>query len=551
MFVSLATIIKSFSRSERVVFWAALASLLLSIAALLWLGIYKNTILTPAPGGEYTEGIVGQPTSINPILASTEADRALVNLLFADLITLTERYTTSSLGRVWVVTLKEDLEWSDGKPITSSDVLFTITAIQNSDSGSPQTANWQGVTVERISEREVKFSLKSPYAYFLDNLKDLRIAPSHIFETIPVANLRLSNYNFEPVSSGPYTYSSFEKEKNGFISRYVLTANEAYAGSPALIKNFILKFFSTYNDAIFDFNHKGIDALGGLDTASVSDLKINHQLYQLPLPRYYAIFLNQSNHPALKDPVIRRALAVATDAEGIIEQVVAGYGAPAYGPLVPGIEGYTEALYSTEHFSLAEAAALLEKNKWLIGEGGIRTKTVGKVVQKLSFDLKVPNLPALVAVAEKLQADWEQIGIKLVVTTETPEQVHDSYIKSRSYQLLLFGNTLRGNSDMFSFWHSSQRSYPGLNLSLYSNKAVDAELERSRSLFDPVARMTSLAKIQKLIHDDRPAIFLFTPSYLYAAPRDLGGIATSTLTSTSQRFDTVNQWFLVTERIFK
>src|SRR6185295_6719831 len=110
---------------------------------------YSNTIVQPASGGEYSEGVIGQPVAINPILAGTgEVDRDLVKTLFSDLISLSQNYSTSSTGKIWTVKLKQDLRWSDGKPLTAGDVVFTLNMIQDPDSGSPLQTAWQGITAD-------------------------------------------------------------------------------------------------------------------------------------------------------------------------------------------------------------------------------------------------------------------------------------------------------------------------------------------------------------------------------------------------------------------
>src|SRR3989338_6999231 len=99
----------------------------------------------------------------------------------------------------WSITLKEKAFWSDGEPITTDDVIFTLDLIKDPESRSPLFNTWQGVEAERLSERQFRISLKTPYAFFSENLKNLRPIPGHAFENIPSANIRLSNYNLEPI----------------------------------------------------------------------------------------------------------------------------------------------------------------------------------------------------------------------------------------------------------------------------------------------------------------------------------------------------------------
>jgi len=546
---------RNFSKKERVVFFFATAIFFLTLVLMIANLIYKNTVIQPTTGGSYTEGVVGQPTTINPILAgANDADQDLIQLLFADLINLTESYTTSTEGSVWTITLKDDIFWSDGEPITTADVVFTIETIQNPEAKSPQQSNWQGIETTRLSNKEIQFNLKTPYAYFLDNLRSLRPVPSHIFSVIPPSNLRLSAFNLEPISSGPYQFVSYQKEKTGFITSYQLKVNPTYSGQNALIEKFNLKFFPNYNDAILAFNQKNIDGLGGIDASDLDKLKINHDTYQISIPRYYAIFFNPTVNPLLKETALRQALTLATNKQKILQDVLLEKGIVTNGPLPPYLPGYIPDVYKDDRSSLKEAAALLEANGWSIdpeSENTFRTKTIQKEEVALKFSLVVPDISFLVSSANIIQQDWRNIGIDLELITAPVEEIQTNYVRSRNYDMLMFGNILRSNADIYSFFHSSQRFQPGLNLSLYNNNKVDALLESLRQEFNPDNRLTDLEKIQQIIHDDYPAIFLFSPDYLYAAPQNLGGISQDFIISSSGRFSNINEWFLKTTRVFK
>src|SRR3989344_8216945 len=180
----------------------------LALGSLVFLVRYvyiKNTKVTPALGGTYVEGIVGQPRFINPIYGETnDVDRTLIDLVFSSLVTydnqgnivkdLAENYSISEDGKTYNFTLKDSVFWHDGKKLTADDIVFTIKTIQNSDYKSPLRANWIDVDVQKISEDSVRFNLKIPYNSFLENLT-VKIIPKHIFESISPENFSLSFYN--------------------------------------------------------------------------------------------------------------------------------------------------------------------------------------------------------------------------------------------------------------------------------------------------------------------------------------------------------------------
>ncbi|MEK7498801.1 MAG: ABC transporter substrate-binding protein, partial [Patescibacteria group bacterium] len=202
---------------------------LVSFVFLVSISFFIGT-LHPTRGGEFKEGLVGTSIlKLNPVLASNENEDALINLLYRGLFTidangaiipdLAQDYEIQNKGAVWIVTLKENIVWHDGTPITSDDVVFTVNLIHDLENKTPLQYSWQGVNVEKITERKIKFSIPNPYAFFLANLK-LKIIPKHIFDSIPKENLPLSPYNIKPIGSRSYKVNSVTTKRDGSIERY-------------------------------------------------------------------------------------------------------------------------------------------------------------------------------------------------------------------------------------------------------------------------------------------------------------------------------------------
>lgn len=548
----MGSIFQSFTKTERRIFLAAL--IIFSVASVFWFFsyYYSHTLEVPVANRQYTEGIIGQPIFINPVISGTnDADRDLSEILFSDLIDLSDRYTVSENGKTWSVFLKNGLKWDDGEPLTSDDVVFTLDAIQDPESRSPLAPAWQGVIVNRVSELEMEFTLRTPYAFFLDNLKGLKIIPKHIFEAIPTANLRLSNYNLEPVGSGSYKFVSFQKRKDGFITEYQFETNKHYALKPPFIKSLAVKFFPNADELIQAFNLKKIDGFGDLNPNHLGKLKLGRQTLEINLPRYYAVFFNANSHEALKSPVVRNALDAAVDKKKIIEMVFNNKALAVNQPLPPIIPGYLPEASASSTPDLEKINEALEKDQWRRNENGIREKKIGRNIIQLEFNLVVPQIPFLEETVNIIKEDWRAIGVKLNPVILSPQDVASEVIKTRNYQMLIFGNILKLNPDIFSFWHSSERFYPGLNLALYENKKADNLLEAIRKNLDAASQKEQLGQLQALISQDRPAIFLFSPTYLYIAPKKLRGFDEKSLATPSDRFENINQWYLKTARAFK
>lgn len=512
---------------------------------------YAATEEVPAQGGSFAEGIVGQPTFINPLITSgSDADAAAIELMFPALGDLADSYATSTDRKTVSVTLKKDLVWDDGKPLTADDVVFTVESAQDTLIRSPHAGAWQGVIAEKTNDDEIRFTLREPSAFFEETMRRLKIAPRHVFGAIPAANLRLSEYNLEPVGAGPWMFSAMKTERNGFVTELDLVRNPRYAGTKPHITDFALRFYPDTASAISAFNKKEIDGLGGLGADEATALPVEHRLASVSLPRYYAAFFNQNTNPALKDRSVRQALATAIDRGRITRDVFRGYAAAAVGPIPPQMEGYDAETYQHTDATPEEAKRLLDAAGWLVNpEDGIRYKIAGKDRMKLSFAVLVPDLPFLVRTMDIVKAHWRAIGAEMNVTPMPAEDMQKGPVKTRNYEIAVFGNVLKGGPDVAAFWHSSQKFYPGLNLSMYDNKAVDAILGNLQKADRP--DLLELKKLQEAIRDDAPAAFLVNPNYLYAIPANLRGFDAEGLTTPSDRLKDAEKWYVRTRRQFK
>ncbi len=538
------------TKNERQIFEGAL---MVFLVAFVLNGInlfYKTTTIRPIAGGIFNEGVVGQPTNLNPILSSNnEADRDLIEFLFLDAGSMLKEYRISNNGKTWDLEMKEGMKWSDGEKIDGDDLIFTLKAIQNPETRSPMFPAWDGVIAEKINDLEVKINLKTPYAFFLDNLKNLKLIPEHIFGKIPLSNIRLSDFNLEPISSGPFAFKEYTKRKDGFIKEYSFSENLNFNGQHPLIKEFNFVFFADIREAIEAFNKKEINGLGGLTPDQEQAIEISHELNELKLPRYYSLFLNPSTFTPFQDKEVRRAIDLAIDKSRIIKEVFLGKATEVDGPIMPGMEGYKPGQVV---FDVEQAKDILAKNSWKTGEEGILEKVSGGNVVQLKFEMVVPNIDFLKKTADIIKENLMAVGIFANIKLLEPQEVTSQVIKQRSYEGLLFGSVLKSNPDIISFWHSLERFYPGLNLSLYENKSLDETLESARKNLNKNSRIKEVKKIQEIIRNDKPSIFLYSPNYLYVTSNDLKGFRTKLMIGyPSKRLSDVSEWNLKTARVFK
>ena len=513
-------------------------------------------------GGSFSEGVIGQPRHINPLLSQTnDPDRDLASLIYSGLLKhnesgklvpdLAKSYEISSDELNYTVYLKKNILWHDGEPLTADDVIYTIQTAQNSDYGSPQRVNWQGVTIQKVDDTTIMFKLNNKYAQFLNNLT-LGILPKHIWGTVQPINFASTNYNLKPIGSGPYVFDKFQKDDLGQIQSYQLVANKDYYDGQPYINTIIIKFYNSENDMITAYNSNDIQNLSLISPQNLNKLKFKQRIdiTELKVPRYFAVFFNQSQNPILASKNVRLALNYATDKQAIIDTVVTGKGSVIYSPLIETVldVGQDVTKYT---FDLSQAKTILAADGWTSTDSdGFLLKGSGKNQARLTIHITTSTLPELVQIANILKDQWGKAGAEVIVDALTTPQLQQ-IIKDRGYQSLLFGEILDLDPDPFSFWDSSQTQKLGLNLALYSNKTVDSLLGDARQSLNPLDRAKKYDDFQKIVISDAPAVFLYSPLYLYPHATNIHNVNTTIIATPTDRFANIEKWYINTKRIWR
>lgn len=379
-------IFKVLSKKEKNIFGACLILIIFSFSFIAISIYFKNTKTVPAKGGEFIEGVIGYPRFINPVYAITsDVDRDLTEIIYSGLMKydkkgqivpdLAKEYKILEEGRIYEFSLKEDLLWPDGKPITAEDVIFTIKTIQNPSFKSPLRINWLGVKTEKISDLTVRFELKNSSAIFMENTT-LKILPQHIWQEITYQNFPLSVYNLKPVGSGPYKVKKISQDKNGNVNSLELVPNQNYSGSKPNISNIKFLFFENEEKLIKAFNSKKIKGFALLSATKYKDVKQNGiSIHKISLPRYFSVFFNSVKSKLLAEKNIRLALNYGTDKEKLISEILPGTAVVVDSPILPEIYNFKkpEKVYV---FNQDLANELLKEIGFEKKEDGFRSKDI-------------------------------------------------------------------------------------------------------------------------------------------------------------------------------
>lgn len=535
---------------------------LASSVVLFWKINDGYSLEIPDFGGSLNEGMIGVPRFINPLLAVSDTDRDLIQLLYSGLVdtdgkgnlipVLASRYETSKDDLSWTFFINRKAKWHDGRSITSDDVIFTIKRVRDSSLNSIKRASWEGIEVEKIDDYTVRFWLKIPYASFLENTT-LPILPKHIWEKISSEEMSLSNFNIEPVGSGPFEVKKIYRDSSGIISSYKLKANKNFVLGRPFIKYLNLFFFNSEEKLINAYRQGKIDETGFISSSNIKNiLKKGDVIKTLTLPRIFAVFFNSANNPIFEEKEVRLALNSAIDRQFIIGQVLNGYGSAIDSPIPPGSIGglRPEENNLSQEKKTDKARKILERKGWKLNKENIFEKKVRKQTIKLNFNVSTSNVPDLMKTAEILKNIWEQMGAKVNLNIFENSDLNQNVIRKRNYEILLFGEVVGRDPDPFAFWHSSQRNDPGLNIALYANSKVDDLLESARTETDLEKRIKKYKIFQEEIKNDQAAIFLYSPYFVYIVPDFLKGFEIENINVPSERFSTIHKWFIYTRDVW-
>lgn len=536
--------------------WAVVAFLsfvaFLSAGALLASVSLASAISVPTTGGHIHEGLVGNPRFLNPLLAISETDRDLTELVYSGLMKqesggglspdIAESFTLSEDKLTYTFIIKSNAKFHDGAPVTAEDVAFTIRAAQNPEIKSPRRANWEGVTVETPDPRTVTFLLPEPYAPFLENTT-IGILPAHIWRDLTPEEFQFSSVNAEPIGSGPYLVENVEISDSGIPTKYDLRAFDKGARTP-FINRITFTFYQNAEELTKALKDGAIDAAHSIHP----DTRGNERtLHEATFGRVFAVFFNQNQNDIFTERGVRAALDAAVDKRKIIDTVVGGYGSPLSGPLPSHVD--ETAVLSREE-RLARAVEILENAGWELGEDGVRVKTVKKEKKRLAFSLSTANAPELKRAAELVRDDWQAIGASVDVKFFEQNDLNSEVLRPRKYDALLFGLVIGRENDLYAFWHSSQRNDPGLNIALYANIDADKLLQSARSESDDEKRAELIEKAVSEIRDDVGAVFLYAPHFVYLLPASIQGVAIDTVVNPSDRFTSIEDWYLGSDLIW-
>ncbi len=558
-----------FSQREQQQLWAAIGGTLIFFGIAGGLFLQPHIIQQPTQGGIVTEGLIGNPKWINPVLAPLNpVDTDLSALIFSGLFRASGLVTESDLaqsyqlleqGKVLEVRVREDARFHDGQPVTADDVVFTVNdAIKNPLWRSPLARAFSSVEAIRVDDFTVQFKHASD-PLTINQWRDLLtvgILPAHRWTDANEGSPQLAEANSKPIGSGPYQFETFTRDAKGLILAYTFKAFPGYYGDHPYLEQRVFRFYADRHTAEQALESNQIEALAFLPWSSEEKLRITDGFAtKIELPQVATIFLNTED-AVLKQLPVRRALLLAIDRGELVESL--GHGTPLQSTF-PFLESYTT---SSQLTNIEAARTLLEEMRWSVEPGtGLRylqpapVTTRGRVATSTTFvtstpltiSLMVPDQGDLIAVAEGIKRRWSLLGIQVSVETLERADILRRSLTDRTHQAVLYNIMATADSDLLPFWSSNG----SLNLSQWSQPQVTNGLISASQASSTDALIAARQRVADAMSAQVPAIFLFRPSYAYITPSTLKGTADIQIGEPSARLSSTLRWYTDTKLRWK
>ena len=537
-----------------VVLWLCLILLLICCCFAQAIRINSRTMVkAAAPGGNYVEGVVDKLTTISPLYANTDTEKAASQLVYPGLLSydsanklhgqLAHSWQHDDSGKVWTIKLKSDLKWADGQALTASDVVHTLALMKKPEINSAISSSWQTITATAKDTTTVEFTLPAPLMSF-DSALTFGVLPKHILEgksAIEIADLS----NKQPaklVGAGPFSFAG--TEKSGDSSTWRFQPNPNYYGDPAKLSTFTIRTYSDNSSLVKGLISSEVNAISGVKIDSLPQLKRNFKLIQLKTADgVFAIFNNEADLTG--DPVVRRALRLGLDRSAIRKQVLSGSDNRLHEPtaletpIATGVYDQVDRLKQPD-YNLEEAKKMLDGAGWVQPQGSDYRQKSGAQLNLNIITIADTNYQN---VARLIAQQWKKLGVNAQVRAIPPSGAQQNYLAPRNYDVLVYQIHLGADPDMFAYWSSTQTQASGLNLANYRSRRAEIALSAGRSNANPEARQ---ARYVAFVHQwlkDCPAIALYQPSLIYATEPNVRMLNSgAALIDAGNRYQATGNW---------
>jgi peptide/nickel transport system substrate-binding protein len=514
---------------------ACLSTLWLFLQVVSAGGAGERGLDVPSPGGDVVVGLLSDPKTLNPLVATSIESRTIIDLLFIKLLEeqadfasfeprLAESWEFSPDSLSITFHLRNDVFWSDGARVDAEDVRFTWILQTDTLVAWPSRSVKTRITdVEVIGEYAVKFHYASRYPYQLMDANDGAILPRHILAEVPRARFSSAEFGRRPVGDGPFVLARWENDQ--FIE---LERNPYYfeRGLPYLDR-VIFRIVPDMTTLVTQLETGEIDCLEGLPVDAVSNIEKNHPdigIYSYPSRQQVFIAWNLED-PLFESREVRRALAMAVNVDEMIETLWAGRARAADSPLHPILWAHDPDMTRIP-FDPGAARAHLAANGWLDTDGD---GVLDRGGERFEFEMITNQGNRLrVDIMTMAQEYLRRIGVR-VKPRAFEWNTFVERITSGEFESCVFGWKAATRVDLTDLWSSASAPPGGYNLSRYRSATVDSLIDLAKNTPDPGAARRLWFDCQRLIYDDQPVLFVAVPHEVVGLRRGYCGVEPSAL----------------------
>lgn len=488
---------------------------------------------SPAKGDMLVSASLGEATNLVWFLASDQSSHAMAGMLYESLLrydgdlniqpNLAETYTVSPDGLTITFTLRGDVYWQDGTPLTAQDVLATFNAITNPNTRTAYAGDY--LMVEKAlapTPHTFVVHYAKPFAPALASWVSFAVLPKHILEQNN--DINTTSLKTTPVGSGAYVLKEWRRATDA-----TFVANPTYFKGEPWITGQQIRVIPDQDTQFMELQ------AGNIDTMSLKPLQFHrltnnsrfsstYNKYQYLSNGYTYLGFNLKK-PLFKNKKVRQALSYATPRDHIINTILMGEGMAITAPFKPGTWAYNTTLKPYD-YNIDKAKELLKEDGWSDNDNdGILDKTINGKKMPLRFTV-VTNQgnDQRIKAAEMMQQSFASIGVDMQIRVQEWSTFIEQTLYGRNFDAVILGWSLTPEPDPYDIWHSSKQGPREFNVIGFENADADAAMEAARSTFNQTLRKHYLDRFQAIIHEEQPYLFLFAPYSLVTVHKRIKGI---------------------------
>jgi peptide/nickel transport system substrate-binding protein len=486
----------------------------------------------PQDGGTLVRRLEYDVVTLNPVITTSVGDRYVTEYLFTPLIYLDQElepipgladsWEVLEGGKLYRFELSKTATFSDGTPVNASDVIFTLRKIFDPASEALQIIGaFEYLDLSRtraVDADTVEVAFRQPLAAQLMRFADVFVLPEHVYSKGSFRN----DFNSTAVGSGPYRLVKREPGKEILVER-----RDDYWRDKPHLKTVVFKVINDHATAWNALRRGEIDETRVTSDTWTREHENPEHAQTIDFRRFYTIGYNfitwNLRTPRLKDPRVRRALAMCVPTDSVIKDLYRGTARAMNGPFVPDSYAYNQAVPVIRPDVVA-AKQLLAEAGWRDSNGDGVADRGGK---PLEIELIMMSGSAqTLQFGQMLQAEAKKAGVRIELNVLEFTSAIQRIMKG-NYEAAYFSWEVDNDPDPFNILHSSQFPPRGQNIAYYSNPEVDQLIVQARSEMDQSKRKVLFGRIHEIVAADQPYTFTFQVSSKWAVRKRVRAVETS------------------------